>query len=262
MGESKCSIMINSCDKYEDAWFPFFELIKKYWQGCNYEFYLNTETKSYIHSGLKLTVLNEFNSDAKLAWGERTKDCLNRIETPYVILMLEDFFLHKDVDEEELLRCIDMLNNNSNIVAIYFKRIAGFRTDCEFNNKYYNMVEKKDCRLNLQAGLWRREELIKLIDNEDSPWTFEEEGYRRVANNDAIFLCSKRGTHINCNHCVFPYLTDRRLGYGIWAGKWLWKNEELFKKNGIQIAQVHMERFTRLDLIKYYIKRLKQKLSR
>lgn len=262
MNKDKCVVLLNTCDKYEDAWYPFFELIKKYWKGCNFPFYLNAESKSYSHDGINLTTINWIGHGENVnSWGARLLNCLNQIDSEYVILLLEDFFLQSSVDETELEKCIKKMDNNPDIVAIYFKSIFGFKSDYSEDSKYYIMKEELDCKLNLQAGLWRKKELQKLVLENDSPWTFEEEGYRRV-NSNQVFLCSKVGTHTNYEGCVFPYLTARHLGFGIWGGKWLWNNDKLFKENGIQIKGISLERFTKFDLFKYYCRRAIEKVSK
>lgn len=259
MKDENCSVLVNSCDKYEDAWYPFFELIKRYWKGCPYLFYLNTETKKYDHQGVNLTVINDSASDRKNSWGKRLKHCLEQVDSQYVILLLEDFFLQQDVNQSELDSCIKMMEENENIKAVYYKQIDGYNNVYAPNPLYYHMNEKKRYILNLQAGLWRVKDLYSLIDDNDSPWSFEEEGATRV-NEDDIFLCSTRGTHTDMTNCIFPYLTDRRTGYGIWAGKWLWNNNKLLKKNGVKIDNISLENFTRLDMVKYYINRVYQNI--
>ena len=119
MDEKECTVLINSCDKYEDAWYPFFELVKKYWRGCNYHFFLNTETKQYSHSGIDLTVINTHSNNATPSWGKRTKECLQQISSPYVLLLLEDFFFQRDVNQKEFEKCIQMLKDNPELTAIY-----------------------------------------------------------------------------------------------------------------------------------------------
>lgn len=42
---NNCAILLSTCDKYEDAWLPFFTLFKTYWKECTFPIYLNTETK-------------------------------------------------------------------------------------------------------------------------------------------------------------------------------------------------------------------------
>lgn len=254
MDKSLCTIVINSCDKYEAAWYPFFELIKKYWEECKCNIVLNTETKNYKHEGLDITVVN-FEGESDL-WGKRFKECLGKIDTPFVIILLEDFFIQKEVDFKELENCFEFMNLDENIIAIYFKRIFGFDEISKIDSNYILMKENKKYKLNLQAGLWRRKELYKLVNIYDSPWDFEDKGYKRILAENSKFLCSKNGTHRDLNDCVFPYLTDRRKGYGIWRGKWLWNNTKLFNRNDIIFGELNMDVFTKFDMIKYYIHRI------
>lgn len=56
--KSNCSILINSCDDYEDVWRPFFSCFRDNWKNCSYPIFLNTEHKKYEHEGLEITSLN------------------------------------------------------------------------------------------------------------------------------------------------------------------------------------------------------------
>lgn len=257
-----CTVVVNSCDKYEDAWYPFFELSKKYWKGCEYPFILNTESKNYNHSGINLSVVNYKPTEGHMSsWGARFRNCLANVHSKYVIILLEDFFFQKEVDQKEIDSCIEMMENNSHIKAIYFKQIDGYKEVYDENPLYFHMKEKKRYILNLQAAIWRTEDLIAFTHESDSPWSFEEEGSSRVGADD-IFLCSTRGTHTDMSNCAFPYLTDRRTGFGIWAGKWLWNNNKLFKQNGIELPSLHMDKFTRIDMLKYYMHRISQEITK
>ncbi len=260
MKDDLCSVLVNSCDKYEDAWYPFFELLKKYWYDCPFKFYLNTESKNYEHKGIDLTVINGCHcSIITEKWGERLKKCLKKIDSPYVILLLDDFFMQKEVLEDELESCITMMENDYEIIVIYFKNIHIGKTNYESNGKYNIINENRKYKLNLQAGLWRKADLETLISDDDSPWSFEENGHFRISSPSKKFLCSRAGSHTNIKNCVFPYLTARNLGFGIWNGKWLWNNEKLFRKNGIKVDDIKMERFSKIDLFCHYFFRLKEK---
>lgn len=48
LNSKKCSLLINTCDNYEDTWIPFFSLLSNYWGECPYSIYLNTEEKIYL----------------------------------------------------------------------------------------------------------------------------------------------------------------------------------------------------------------------
>jgi hypothetical protein len=53
-----CTIIVNSCDAYDDTWYPFFKLLKKYWPNCKFPIVLNTETKKFEYEGLDIKVIN------------------------------------------------------------------------------------------------------------------------------------------------------------------------------------------------------------
>jgi hypothetical protein len=51
------SILVNTCDKFEDCWDPFFKLFKFYWPDYTGTIYLNTEYKDYSFEGLTIVSL-------------------------------------------------------------------------------------------------------------------------------------------------------------------------------------------------------------
>jgi hypothetical protein len=52
------SILVNSCDSYDDLWEPYFSLFHVQWADCPYPVYLNTETKRYNRSDMKIETIN------------------------------------------------------------------------------------------------------------------------------------------------------------------------------------------------------------
>ncbi|WP_264229503.1 hypothetical protein [Acholeplasma laidlawii] len=258
MDKKLCTVIVNSSDNYHEAWSPFFALVKKYWSDCPYDFVLNTQTKSYANELVNVTTFNYSTQDIPQGdkWGKRLKHCLDSVNTPFVILLLEDFFLHDHVNQFEINKCIEIMQENQNIVSIYFKRISGYSVTSTIDQRFILLDENKRFKCNLQASLWNRYELSTILLDEDTPWSFEEYGHLRIRDVNKVFLCTKEGTHSSIKNAVFPYYTDRRMGYGIWSGKWLWNNSKLFKKNNIQIDRIKMKKFTRLDMVTYYIKRV------
>ncbi len=88
-------------------------------------------------------------------------------------------------------------------------------------------------RINTQTALWRREWLLDLIRDHETPWEFEM--YAPVRSKRT----SKKVLQINNTNGVMPgifhYGIDVKDGYGIYAGKFLYKNKELFDRYGIQV---------------------------
>ena len=116
--KNKCTVLVNSCDGYDDLWYPFFELFKKFWANCPYEIVLNTESKMYENPDLDIRCCNC--QSKNLPYGKRLKNCLKTIKTPYVILMLDDFFLRKPVNQNFLDKIISYLDNNLDVACFNF----------------------------------------------------------------------------------------------------------------------------------------------
>lgn len=88
-------------------------------------------------------------------------------------------------------------------------------------------------RVNSQAALWRRKWLLDLIRDHETPWEFEI--YASIRSKRT----SKKVLQINNTNSVMPgifhYGIDVQDGYGIYGGKFLHKNKELFDRYGIQV---------------------------
>ena len=66
------TIIVCSCDAYEDLWYPYFEIFKNQWPDCKYPIILNTESKTYSHDGLNIKCLNLYTEENKknIAWSD------------------------------------------------------------------------------------------------------------------------------------------------------------------------------------------------
>jgi hypothetical protein len=100
----KFSILINSTDSFDDCWFPFFTLFKKYWPEYTGIIYLNTETKSYSHEGLNIISIqnNKNTPNKRITWSECLIKCLNVIDDDIILYMQEDYFL-KDFVKNDIV---------------------------------------------------------------------------------------------------------------------------------------------------------------
>jgi hypothetical protein len=99
------SILVLSCDAYEDIWMPFFTLKDRYWKSCIYPTYIATETKDCPYAkALKHNYpLNQ--------WTRRIRESLAEIETRYVIMMDCDMFIRAEVNRRRISDCIDEMRD-------------------------------------------------------------------------------------------------------------------------------------------------------
>ena len=88
--KQKITFLVNSCDKYEDTWHPFFECLWIFAGSIPYPIVLNTETKSYSSSHYDILTIHS--PDSK-TWSLRLLNVLDHIDTEYVFFFFFDYFL-------------------------------------------------------------------------------------------------------------------------------------------------------------------------
>ena len=162
-----CSLLVLSCDAYSDLWLPFFRLMESYWPDCPYRQYLGTGNRSFEFSGV--TTLG---SSAGRDWSRCVLDYLRQIDTEYVLVMLDDFFLRSKVDTAKIEYCLAFACRcNAQQIRLIPRprpttKIAGERMIgiCESGLRY---------RVSAQAALWHKQALVRLLKAGESAWEFE-----------------------------------------------------------------------------------------
>ncbi len=252
--ENNCAILVNSCDRYEEAWNPFFTLFKKYWPECPFPLYLNTETAVCKIDGVTTLVQKD---DRNIAWSDRLRNAVERIESEFVLLFLDDFFLMERVNHKEVIRTVEIMKQEEDIAVFYFKHSTGqIPSVCEYGD-YLRMDPNKKYILNFQVGLWRKSALLELIQPGLSPWEIEENKTPRIQEKWR-FYCPQKGSYTDCSQDVFPYLWALKAGYGICKSKWLWNNKKFFKKEGIK---VEFQKLGQMSKFTYQTDEMKRKIK-
>ncbi len=232
MSNQQLTILLTSCDRYSDAWEPFFRLLKKYWPACNYPVILNSETKEFHSDDFQIET---FCGGKNIAWSKRLKRCLKTINSEYVLLCLEDYFLQAPVDLDIFNAALQTMNENTNIGVIQFAIDIPTRYDDNIQiNRYFSLVpkclENKFHRIYCVLSLYRTEYLKKLLIASESPWEFEVYGSLRSEHyREEVYR--ENDNHPRC----FTYYIQPKYGYAILRGKWLPNNKKLFEENGIEV---------------------------
>ena len=142
-------VLVLSCDCYDDLWDIFYHCFKKYWPNCTFPIYLATETKSY--DKIPTLCVNE------PVWTTRIKKTLELLDTKYVIILLDDFFIRSQVNEERIQYCIDHFGENTVMFNFELEYSPNIKTDLTgFNLRPPMAPYLHSC----QPGMWKRTELI------------------------------------------------------------------------------------------------------
>lgn len=223
-----CTVVVSSCDRYEDTWYPFFKILKEEWPDRPYPIVLVTESKSFDFEDMNIRTLGLYKPDQRVSWGRLVKETLKRIDTEYILFMLENFFLENKVDQKRIEQCIEWMDENKNISVFYFQRT---RQPNNIRDNTYPHFEKRPrkagYRFNCQAAVWRREKLIQYIRSHESPWEWENLGSVRSSRYKEDFYSAIEGE---------PYVFEYEFpDGGIYGGKWSPGVKALFEKHDIHI---------------------------
>lgn len=229
------TILVNSCDKYEDAWEPFFKILKFNWPECEqFDIVLNTETKVYKCDFLNIRTVC---GGKERTWSERLKYTLNHIDTDYILYFLEDFFLLEKVSHDTFLEALDVMRSGDvGYIGLKYQEKREYRKpEDEYDSVRF--IEKDKVvsvnRINSMTALWNKKWLMDIIRDHETPWEFELYGSERSRRTPEKVLIINNSN--GACPCVFNYNVDIQYGHGITCGGWLPKNIELFEEYGIKV---------------------------
>lgn len=222
--KNKCSVVVNSCDAFEDLWEPFFVLLKHNWKNCPYDIYLNTEKRKYEDADGKVKSICH---ESEIAWSDRLISTLKRVNSQYVILLLDDFLVDGNVNQNMIDRCIEYLDKDRKIACFSFYPSKWRDID---NGKYPGFELRPTCgeyRFNMQAALWRKRDLLHILAKNETPWQTEERGTFR-----ARVLMPKREFYAIKKDEDLPFFYE--YGGAIHRGMWTEDTPALLEKYGIK----------------------------
>lgn len=206
---ANCTVVVSSCDNYEDTWYPFFTVLRNRWKNIPYPIVLNTETKSFQMEGLNICSFHLYQHPNEVPWSLRLKETLKRIETPYIIFLLEDFFLESDVDNQKIQQCIQWMDEDPTISCFDFAGTICGKKPCQYPG-FMERPRFSQYKFNAQAAVWRRIDLISYLRDDEDPWVWEFVGNLRSFRTSKKFYCCADGAEPAFNYKL-P---------GIVRGKW------------------------------------------
>lgn len=235
------SILISSCDKFSDLWKTNISLLKKNWRGDLPEIYLVTDKDTdFMDEDIKVVA---FSGDMPV----RLKKACERINSNYVLITLDDYFIINTIEEEKMQYLKNVANRESiDYLQLYHRRYA--------KKKYYTEIEdirKIDLStkyaVSLYPAIWKKDFFVSCVDEDDTPWRFEPELTMKAIDYNANCCISNAG--------VFQILDVVR------KGKVLHKANRFLRRNNLDIgdrplaSRVEEMKLTIADYIWWYAPR-------
>lgn len=246
MGKSvNCSVLIPSCDKYSDLWRPFFTMFWRNWPDCPYRVYLGSNYQAFEHPKVK-NILVGPDKD----WTSGVRKMVQALETEYVLMMLEDFFIRKPVDSKRITFSLNAL-----------KRLNGhrLRLDPPERRPILPMEEFPDLvklmkgtpyRVNLQPTIWRVESLLSIMCDGESAAEFEVKASERSNKDPDGYYCLRNERPIEWKHHVVE------------KGKWFLPEARRFEKAGIGCDFSRRAVMTTTEQLLWFICNIRARLER
>ena len=207
-------ILVMSCDKNEDLWKPYYLCMEKYWAN-HPEIIYCTET---IDNPYYKTIKCNYPIDK---WTKRVVDCVNQLDCDNVLLMIDDLFIRKEVNNE-LLNCMEQYIGG--IIGGLNLEKSFDKGDILLDNQVALRNPFGKFKTSLMCQLWSKKAMLDIFNVEKDPWLFEQENNSK----QYVFLISRYGNFIDWGY------GDRKW-FGIRKGKWCKECKEFFDKEGIEI---------------------------
>jgi hypothetical protein len=123
-------------------------------------------------------------------WGDGVIEYLEQINDKTVILLLEDYWLTRAVNNEGITILASLIKGNDNILRVDLtadRQYAGGMRDAGYV-EWFDLIEAPNSpyQMSLQAGIWHRENLLKVLKDlpkdSRSSWDVELIGTNLVNN--------------------------------------------------------------------------------
>ena len=168
----KLSLLINSCDAFSDLWDAHIKLLNMNWDDRDISTYLVTDSltnKEYNEVTILCAGRNKELSD-------RIRYALDYIDTDYILLTLDDYFLTKKISTKSIMNLVDIMDKKELDYIRLFKRPNSFKKIKGTSSLFeINLDSKHDShyQINLYAGLWRKTFLEKCVNDSLNAWELE-----------------------------------------------------------------------------------------
>lgn len=184
------TILVSSCDKYAPLWDPFFSSLFKQWPSLlttnkQLPILLIANNKSYAQARVQMV-----NIPQERSWSDNMLQALQLVNTKYVLLMLDDYWVINPVQEAEILNILRVMQQENiamtqlayNNPNFHYGTKHAYLRNAIYTNKYAAY------KTSLQVAIWDKQALQFLLKSGENPWQFENNGTTRSHGYPGVFL--------------------------------------------------------------------------
>lgn len=122
-------------------------------------------------------------------WSDALRFYLDQIPDEYIIIMLEDYWLIRDVDTDAIEMIYDYILRAKDDTLLRFD-LSSDRENCAFARDVFSLgrldiietLPPETYQVSLQSGIWNTKLLKQMLVDGETPWQFELDGSQRISN--------------------------------------------------------------------------------
>jgi hypothetical protein len=225
----KLSLIVYSHSDYSDTWGVAINRIIKF---SNFKIkYFSSDVPQEISTDFINITYNDI-----LLYNKRLLSTLEKIKTEYVILLHEDMFLYDKIDNNNINKCIDLLDIDIKFDYVRLLK-SGIKSNIHYVDNFFK-IDVNDFLFSITPTIWRTNFLINMcqISEPKNIWDFETWSDSYLRNHGVIGFYQYNNERIRGNSHfdskLFPHMSS-----GIFKGKWNMEYKDeleiLFLENNI-----------------------------
>ena len=208
-------ILVLSCDKNSDTFEPFHHCIEKYWPN-HPEIIYKSET---VGNPYYETICTNYPLEK---WTSGVRKVLDTVYDSKVLLMVDDCFIRKPVDEDRIKYLCTRLGGN--IACFNFEKSFDKNDEETDIEEFKRRQHGSDYELSIMCGLWDKDKLIDVLSGDATPW--EAEIRQRTCGYDY---------YINSGDYIIDWGYRTWHWSGICRGQWCQETVDFLTSEGIDI---------------------------
>ncbi|HKO01893.1 MAG TPA: hypothetical protein VJ032_09390 [Thermoanaerobaculia bacterium] len=225
-------LLVISCDRYADLWEPFFAVFRARWPDCPFPLFLGTNHKRCEIEGVTTIDVGD-----DVSWSSGVRAMIDRLDSDYAILFLEDFLLKEPVNTPAVERLVRVAREHHTGSL----RLSPLPPPTPLPSRHVDGIEDLGIvqpgdayRVSTQPAIWRLDTLRKLLLPGFSAWDFEHLGTQLSAQFDDTFWG--------------PFSPAVVYDHGVEKGKWKPEGIEICRSAGVEPDLNVRPAFTQAEL--------------
>lgn len=167
---NQITMLILSCDKFSDLWDGHVQMLERNWPDRDMETFIVTDKETMKrYPGICI-----INAGETKEWSERLQFALEQVQTPYVFITLDDYFLIKKVNNQNIERLVALMEERKIDYVRLFKRpTKATKEAIDGYPKLYHVDRAFKYSVNLYSGIWKKDFIYSCVQNPLNAWEFE-----------------------------------------------------------------------------------------